>query len=175
MLPGVPSLHQKSRPSSSLPVWEGQRPLSPVLRAFTSSLLRPSSFFPQRMLFARMSPPGLSIMAVQGLPTWYVRVSRGRAPRDRKKEAACYIKPGHRHEEGITDTMPQWSEQSQSCPNSRKGDITHISLRHVYEGFVAIFIPLWVTSYRALQVMLRLSNKGFHLKNNEAPLKTFKK
>lgn len=63
----------------------------------------------------------------------------------------------------------------QSCPNSRKGDITHISLREVYEGFAAIFIPLWVTSYRALQVMLRLSNKGFHLKNNEAPLKTFKK
>lgn len=96
----------------------------------------------------------------------------GGLPRDREKEAACYIKPGHRHEEGITDTMLQWSEQAQSCPNSRKGDITHISLQEVYEGFVAIFIPLWVTSYRALQVMLRLSNKGFHLKNNETPLKT---
>lgn len=49
---------------------------------------RPSSFFPQRMLFARMSPPGLSIMAVQGLPTCYVRISRGRASK-RQRPRGC--------------------------------------------------------------------------------------
>lgn len=91
-------------PSCSLPVWEGQWPFPLSSQLSPAVFSSPSSFFPRQMLFARMSPPGLSIRAVQGLPTWYVRVSRGRAPSDRKKEAACFIKPGHKHEEGITDT-----------------------------------------------------------------------
>ena len=43
------------------------------------------------------------------------------------------------------------------------------------EEFVTIFIPLWVTSCRALQVMLRFLNKGFYLKSNEKPFKNFKR
>lgn len=105
MLPSVLSQHQKSvLPAVSQSGRDsGPFPLSSELSPAVFS--RPSSFFPRWMLFARMSPPGLSIRAVQGLPTWYVRVSRGRAPRDRKKEAACFIKPGHKHEAGITDAV----------------------------------------------------------------------